>query len=147
MTLTLSTIRDNIYDDLYSHIQTGTYAISTDNIHPSANDKQLRDEGFPQVIISDIITSDNKITKGRISLYEINYSIMFHIYHNSAENARTLTDEIQGKFRGNGRAYLRTLGFKRLKWETDDYEMIHYGPNKTAHIYHLNLTGVFVAKT
>lgn len=146
MTLDINTIRTNLFTDINSHITSGTYVINNpNNVHPSFNDHQFRSEGAPQIIISDIIISEKQLTLGRKGLYEIPFSLMFHIYHTSAANARTIADEVMSKFRGAGKAFLRTLKFKRLSWENDDYERVAYGPKRSVHIYHMNLVGVFIS--
>tara|TARA_Y100000310_G_C20633856_1_gene790124 strand:- start:466 stop:909 length:444 start_codon:yes stop_codon:yes gene_type:complete len=142
MTLALSTIRTNIYTDIYNHLQTGTYALTTNNIHPVWKDEQLQDEGFPQVIITNILVPEDKLTFGRLGMYEISISFTIEVHQNSAANARTDADELLDKLKGAGKGVLETAKLNNIKLESEEYNMINWAPNELDHIY----TMVFSAR-
>lgn len=143
--LNLENIRTRIYTNLLHHLQSSSFKITnSSNIHPAFNNNQYKSEGAPQIIISDIIIDESTLTLGARARYSCEFSLMFHIYHNSAANVRTVADEVHSKFRGDGKQELRKYGFKRLDWKTDDYERVPYALKQSVHIYHLNLTGVFI---
>ena len=45
MAITIATIRNAIYTALYNHLQTGTYAITSNNIYPNFNHEQIIKDG------------------------------------------------------------------------------------------------------
>ena len=135
MAVALSTIRANSYTTMYSHLQTGTYAISTDNIHPNYTDSQLKSEGMPQVIIDVTVSSMDKITVGRNSpLYQANINYHITVFHSSAANARTLADEVINKIR-TGLSVFYAVNLKGFTFDTDEYTKVYYAAKRTAHIY------------
>ena len=79
MAITLATIRTSIYTTIYKHLQSGTYAISTDNIHPSFNRLQLLQEDYPQVIINAPKIQMSKLTFGASGMYEVPVSVSIEI--------------------------------------------------------------------
>ena len=63
-TLTLATVRTNSYTEIYNLLQTGTNAITTSNIHPSYNNTQTIQEGYPQVIVLEPTVIIRQLTMG-----------------------------------------------------------------------------------
>ena len=147
MTLALSTIRTNVYTDVYNHLQTGTYAITTNNIHPVWKDEQLQDESHPQVIITNIIVPEDKITFGRVGMYEVSISFTIEAHHNSAANARTLADEILSKFKGAGKAVLESAKLNNIKLDSESYDMINWAPNELDHVYTMLFTARYIGSS
>ena len=140
MVISLSTIRVSSHNSLYNFLQTGTYALSTNNIHEYVTDSLVRKEGYPQVQLV-IKVSEDKLTFGADGLYEVGITLNIQIRHNSVLNSKTVADEVHNKIR-SGKATLRTLGFSEIKFEFDDYDFSPYGTNQTEHRYTL----IFTAK-
>jgi len=93
----ISTLRTDVWDLIYNALQTGTYAISTNNIHGAMNDSLITSEGYPQVIIfSPAIETTAKDFKKE--LHEKKINIMIEIYHKSTEAIKVLVDEVEDKF-------------------------------------------------
>jgi len=131
MSVSISTIRANAYTTLYNHLQTGTYALTTNNIHPSYKDIQLRSEGYPQVII---LTPVVRVKKGTMTYAVrdaiINYTI--EVYHNSAANVQALADDINNKI-NTGREVFTQASVTQLNLDSEDYDELYYGPRQTMH--------------
>ena len=139
MTVSLATLRTDAYTTMYNHLQTGAYAISTNNIHPDYNDRQFQEEGLPQVTIK-VTTSKTKLSTGRVKhLYDCSVMYLIEIRHNSAANARTLADEVVNKIT-TGLSIFYNSGLKNIQWEEDDYDREYYGANKSQHIYKIQLS-------
>lgn len=143
MTLALATIRTNIYTTLYNHLQTGTYALTTNNIHPSYTHLQRIQEGYPQVVINEPTIEMNKITFGTKGLYEVPFSVVIDIYEDNSVEAKSQADEISNKIL-TGRVVLQTAGIKRIKFDSDSIDVEPYSQIKTLHNYHLLFTGVYI---
>jgi hypothetical protein len=142
MTLAIATIRTNAYTDIYNHLQTGTYAITTNNIHPSYNRLQRIQEGYPQVIILEPIVSMEKITFGDNGLWEVPITVNIDVYEDSAADAKTVADEVTNKIL-TGRRVLRTAGFKNIKFLPDEPRAEPYSQVKTLHFYTIVFTAVY----
>lgn len=147
MALALASIRTNIYTTVYNHLQTGTYAITSNNIHPSYNDAQLQSEGFPQVIINNITVPEEKLTFGTKGMYNINISFNIHVHHSSAVNSRAVADEVCSKFKGDGKAILETAKLNNVKLNSETYERIPYAVNRSDHVHLLEFTGRYMGAT
>ncbi len=147
-TLTLATVRTNAYNEVHDILQT-TNAISTDNIHPSYNNNQTIKEGYPQVIVNEPRSSWTKKTMGgsnstATKLYMIPFTIAIDVYHNSASNAKTLTDEVTEKLIGS-RETLRTKGIFDIEFDDDDIDVTEYKQHKSIHKYTVNFNAIFYA--
>ena len=141
MALSLATIRVTCYTTLYNFLQTGTYAITSNNIHEYITENLVKKEGYPQVQLQ-VRTAENKLTFGSSGLYEIPITIQIETRHNSATNSKTLADEITNKIR-TGKATLVAAGFHEIKFEFDDYDYRPYGTNHTEHRYILLFTATY----
>lgn len=147
MTISLATIRTNIYTDIYNLLQVGTYAITTNNIHPSYNRLQRIQQGYPQVIILEPTVSIERITHGATgSIWECNITINIDVYEDSAADAKSVADEVSAKIIA-GRSVLSGYGFKRLKFDMDDVVAEPYSQVKTLHTYTLTLVGKYYASS
>jgi len=137
MAVSLANIRANAYTTMYNHLQTGTYKISTDNIHSSYNDTQSAKEGYPQVIIEKPIISMEKITMGRVSpVFHaiVNYNI--NVFHTSAENAQAIADEVMNKIR-TGLSVFYAVNMKNFIFDEDSTDRVYRGAKSSVHIYRL----------
>ena len=146
MTVALATIRTDVYTTIYNHLQTGTYAITSNNIYPSYNDLQLAQNGYPQIIISPITISEDTISMGDNSLYNAKVNVMISIWHNSAANVRVVADEVHNKLR-TGRSVLNFVGLKDITYDNDDFESIPYGQKKTTYIYRISFSARYIGNT
>ena len=144
MAITLANVRTNTYTTFYNHLQTGAYAISTDNIHPSYNRLQRIQEDYPQVIINEpIVGSATKLTTGRSNnVWEFPITVNIDIYEDSALDAKALADEIMNKLI-TGRSELSNAGFKRLRFESDTVDVEPYSQVKTLHTYTVSVSGIY----
>jgi len=81
--ITGDTVRDKAWIALYNHLQTGTYAISTDTIHSAMSDDLVKSHGYPIVIIEPASTSNVKLMMNRDGIKErpITFNIM--VYENT----------------------------------------------------------------
>lgn len=95
--MTISTMRTTVWDAVYNTLQTGTYAITTNNIHAAMNDQQVSDEGYPQVIIYPV-TVDTTALDFKKELHFKKINIMIEIYHKSAELLKVVTDKVEDSF-------------------------------------------------
>lgn len=144
MAIAMATLRTNVYTIFYNHLQTGTYAITSSNIHPSFNESQLIQEGYPQIIINNpIIGQGERLTVGRANnVWEFPITVNIDIYEDSASDAKTVADEVMNKII-TGRSVFCDEGFKRLKIESDDTDNEPIRRDKTRHVYTVTVSGVF----
>jgi len=120
MTIAKATLTTNAWDTLYNHLQTGAYAISTDNIFSAWNSTLAEDKGYPLVIIEPPITSFNKLNvTGDLTESEIVFNI--EVYHNNAANLKVLIDDINNKLL-TGKRVLAGLGIKNMKIDAGAYD-------------------------
>ena len=141
--ISLASVRALTYTHLYNFLQTGTYAITTDNIHPSYNHLQRIQEGYPQVIINEPTVEMAKMTFGPAGQYEIPISVIIDIYEDDSAGAKTVADEVTNKI-FTGRSVLNDVGLKRIKFEGDSIDVEPYSQIKTLHTYHLVFTAIYV---
>lgn len=139
----LSTLRTTSYTTCYNHLNAGTYKITNyNNIHPSYNDLQLKQEGFPQVIIRPPKISVKKNTiGGDIKEAIVDYTI--EVRHSSAANMRTVMDEVSNKIR-TGVPVFTAANFYPLEEPKDNYDEIYFMPNKTMHLGTVYFTFKFI---
>jgi len=128
--LSVATIRTNSYTEIYNHLQTGTYALTTNNIHPSFNNEQVLKEGYPQVVIK--VKSDLKrLTISPTSpkwISTITCSIL--VWEDSSADSKSVADQIVDKIT-SGLSVLRSKGIMKLQFEDDDDEQdINYTHGK-----------------
>ena len=89
----LSTLRNDVWELVYNHLQTGSYAISTDNIFSAYPDKPV---DYPMVIIypPDIKISQLTVGLGPNKMWEATITFHIEVYHTSAANVKSLADEV-----------------------------------------------------
>ena len=145
-TLTVATVRTNFYAEIYAHLQTGTYAISSNNIHPSFNNEQVLKEGYPQVVIK--VKADLK----RLTLapvlprWRANMHCSILVIDESSANSKTVADQIIDKIT-SGLSVLRGFGIMNLEFETDsDEQDINYTQEKTIHPRTINFKAIYIGR-
>lgn len=146
MAVALATIRTNIYTTLYNHLQTGTYALSTNNIHPVFKRLERVQERYPQVIITAPLVAIEQLTMGSTKVYSCPFTVMFEIYHSSSVNVKALSDELTNKII-TGVSVLQAAGMKRISFEQDDLEVEDHSAIDATHIIRLTLVGVYTGAT
>lgn len=134
--ITLSTIRDKSWLMLYNLIQTGTYAISTDNIFGAMNDKLISKIGYPVVIIEPPKITNSKLVITREGVKEKLVSFNIMIYNTSAENVKVLADEVENKI-DTGWKVLAGSGLKSLEFPEGDSDWFDDGDEGTIHIMNI----------
>ena len=117
---------------------------STGKSHPSYNDQQYRSEGAPQVIITDIVVPEEKITFGVDGMYRCSVSYVIEVRHSSASNARTVADEVASKFRGAGKRVLEEGKLKNIKLSDEDKLSIPWAQGKKQHIHNLAYSAIYI---
>ena len=144
MAISLSTIRSSVYTTFYNHLQTGAYAITTNNIHPSYNRLQRIQESYPQVIINEPLVGEGvRLTTGRVNnVWEFDITVNIDIYEDSSADAKSVADEVMNKII-IGREVLRVAGFKRLAVASDSVDVEPYSQVKTLHTYTVSIIGVY----
>jgi len=129
--ITGDTVRDKAWIALYNHLQTGTYAISTDTIHSAMSDDLVKSHGYPIVIIEPASTSNVKLMMNRDGIKErpITFNIM--VYENTVIKVEQLADEVEASL-DNGWRNLAGSGLKNLEilegdsdWFTEGSKKVH----------------------
>lgn len=142
MALTAATVSSATYTAIYNHLQTGTYAISTNNIHPSENHLQTVTEDYPQVIIQHPLANFEHLTMGSNELYEVPVSVVIKVMDDNAADLKTLKDEIIAKLL-QGKTVLRNAGLKGLSVKDDSQSAEPYSAIKTIHNYYITVNATF----
>jgi len=128
MTIAKATIRTNTWDTIYSHLQTGNYALSTNNIFSAWNSTLAVDKGYPLVIIEPPQVSFNKVNvTGDLTDSTIIFNI--EIYHNSSANVKALADEVTNSLE-SGRFVFAGVEMKNMTIEGGDYDTWAEGDKK-----------------
>jgi len=140
MAIQLSTLRTNIWDTIYSFLKTGTYSITNSTkIHSSFNDKLIKDEGYPLVIIEAPITKVSKDGRMGVTLVrKAEFTISISCYDKSQALSKSDADNIQNMIT-TGMATLSGLGIKNVEFDDDDQDQFTEN-NKKIHIYTLNFS-------
>ena len=143
----LKTVRTDVYTKFFNHLQTGTYAISTNNIHPHLNRLQTIQEDYPQIIVNPPEVAFEKLTfgLGGSTLYSANFALTIDVYHNSSENAKSMADEITHQII-IGQAVFRNDNIKRIETEADDLDVQDINARTSVHKYMITVTGVVIGK-
>lgn len=138
----LKTIRTDLYTKFYNLLQTGTYALSTNNIHPHFNRLQLLQERYPQVIVTAPKVALEKVTFGRgaNTKYVANFVVMIEAYHSSSANAKTIADEITQKII-IGESALNADNIKGIQVDSDDLDVTDHSAVDSTHMYTITVTG------
>lgn len=148
---TLATLRTDAYTTMYNHLQTGTYAISTDNIHPSYNDTHLAKEGYPQVAILEPRITKAILTKGLISnaLKSAYVTFVIHVRHNTSASLKSLVDDVDNKI-STGLSVFRAQGLRPVRNDnfiSEEYGSTYSRPNQTIHYCDISIQFRYVGST
>ena len=129
--ITGDTVRDKAWIALYNHLQTGTYAISTDTIHSAMSDDLVKTHGYPIVIIDPASTTNTKLTMNRDGIKERPVVFNIMVYHNTVLSVEQLADEVEASI-DNGWRNLAGSGLKNLDimegdsdWFTEGSKKVH----------------------
>jgi len=142
--LALATLRKDVWQMLYNHLQTGTYTISTDNIHGAMNKQLVEDEGYPQVIITrPKINNIKLVANNRIMQADIAVTIM--VYTTGGDTVRVLADEVNNSIRTGWRT-LNSYGLKNIQFPEGDSDYFNEGSKSTIHIEIINVTARYVGQ-
>jgi len=144
MAVTLATIRDSSWTTIYNHLQTGTYAISTDNIFSAWSDTLVSDNGYPIIIIEPPKVTNTKINLSRDNIKQCDVSINIMIYHNTAATVKSLTDEIANKL-DTGWRILSGEGLKNLDFLEGDFD-VYLTAGKKVHVMNVPITFRYMGK-
>jgi hypothetical protein len=130
--VSIATLTTSTWDAVYNFLQTGTYALTTNNIYSAYNDRLLVNTALPIVIVYHPSISISEVNKN-IRYAKISFTI--EIYHKTAENLKSVTDELLNKFM-TGYAVFEAISLKkaRANWiETLDYSSWESGENHRIH--------------
>jgi len=134
MTIAIATITTDLWDTLYNHLQTGTYAISTNNIFSAYNDKLIADIGLPIVVIPPPDVSIKSFNlNASVSVVDVSYLI--EVYNKTAASAKSLADEVVNKIR-TGYSVFALVNLKRTRddwFSTIGYDSWQTAPNHRIH--------------
>ena len=140
----LATLKTDIWKVFYDHLQTGTYAISTDNIFSAYPDEES--VTYPMVIIYPPATSTRRISQGNYAntVKEVNFTVPIEVYHNSAKNVKSLIDEVENKIR-TGMDVFTNNSLYNIQFESSDYDW-WIESNKKVHRCTIEISGRYVKK-
>ncbi|MBI2136558.1 hypothetical protein HYU06_05795 [Candidatus Woesearchaeota archaeon] len=140
MAITLATISDQAWTTLRNHLTSGTYALSTSNVHGSYNDKLIGEEGYPQVTIyKPKVTT--KAANMDLSFTQSDVQFLIEVFHLSGESAGTLADEVHNKI-WSGRSSLADSKLFVTDIDRDVQDIFTEG-SKTIHVHQLIVNFVF----
>ena len=142
MAVTLATIRDSTWTTIYNHLQTGTYAISTDNIYSAWSDNLVSDNGYPIVIIETPKVTNTKINMNRDGIKECIISLDIMVYHTKSADLKALLDEIANMLDIGWRT-LSSNGLKNLNFLEGDYD-VYLSAGKKIHVGNVPITMRFI---
>lgn len=143
--VSFSELSTSTWDVMYAHLQTGTYAISTNNIFSAWNDELIADKGFPIVIIRPALLSIKSITiNGSVKKAEVKYQI--DIYHKTSQAMKVQVDEVINKLI-IGYNVFAAARLKKVKddwFSTINYTSWRLGETQRVHMYSLEINYTFV---
>ena len=123
MSITKATCVTDIWNTIYNHLQTGSYAISTNNIFSAWNSKLAKDTGYPLVILFPPHVSFNKTDlHGNITDSKVVENI--EVYNTSAANLKSLVDEVCNKLLTGRKVFsaVRLMNMNITSMDFDDWE-------------------------
>jgi len=92
----IATLTTDKWQILYDFLQTGTYALSTNNIYSAYNDELIANKGLPLVIIYPPSVSISLVDlPGNHKMVDIVYNI--EVFHKTSKECKSLVDEIVNK--------------------------------------------------
>lgn len=142
MTISKVTVSTSIWDVVYQHLQTGTYAISTNNIFSAWNSTLAQDKGYPIVIIYPPSIGFEKFNvTGSLTQSEVVIEIA--MYHTSAKNIKVLVDEVLNSIM-TGKKVFEASRLMRMEIEGTDYNTWEDGKKKI-HMSSFNVSFRWIA--
>ena len=147
----ISTVRTDIYNAFYATIATTTATKITNatSVHPSYNNRQTIRENYPQIVIHEPTILLQRLTIGgsesaTTPLYRLPFRIQIDIHHNSAANAKSITDEVFYSII-KGKETLRTSNnLYDINFDEDSIVVVEYTQRKSNHMYTLTVSGLFM---
>lgn len=139
----LSTIRTDCWEALYNHLQTGDYAISTDNIFSSLNESLISEKGYPMVEIEPPTIGSVKLTLNR-EIKGCTVTFTIKVYHDSSKELKVLADEVHNQIE-SGWKILSSAGLNRPDFPEGDYDWYTEGKKKI-HISIISIIFKYVGK-
>jgi len=145
MAMTFNQLTTQAWSIMYNHLQTGLYALSTDNIFSAYNDQLISNVGFPLVIIyPPVISIKNIDMKGQIKRASIGFQI--DIFHKTAKDLKTLTDEVIDKL-NTGYIVFATNKLRKIKdgewFSSIDYDSWKYD-TQNVHTYSIEVNYKYI---
>jgi len=134
----INSIRTDSWDAVYNLLQTGTHAITTNNIFSSWNSQLIKDKGHPMVIIKPSKVDIQKLTvKGNTLRCPVELPI--EVYHNNSKNCKAVADEVTAKLIA-GRIVLTQSGLYGMEIESVDEDSWQDGKTRKEHFISFNAT-------
>jgi len=127
MAIDKNTLTTNIWDTIYTYIQT-TNPITTNNIYSAWNSTLAKTKGYPLVIIFPPSASLKKVNLTGVGV-ESEVVVNIEIYHNSSANVKAMKDEVVAKLIA-GRRTFAGVGLKRMMVEGGDVDTWEEGKKK-----------------
>ena len=141
--LTIATVRTNAYTEIYNHLQTGTYAITSNNIYPNFNHEQIIKDGYPSIVINKPKINFERLTLASLGRWRVPISVEIECWHNSAANAKTVADKITEKIL-SGISVLRSKGMYNIEFDGDDTQTIQYTQEKALSVYFIRFKATYI---
>jgi len=135
--VTLATIRNSSWQAIYNLLQTGDYAISTDQIYSAMNDGLVSSKTLPIIVIGKPLVRITKKTLNLDGIKEASVNFTIRIFHNTAKQAEVLADEVSNSFLTGWRT-LSGNGLKNMDFQDSDTDSYHE-KSKKIHVQILNL--------
>lgn len=143
--VTFATIRNSSWQSVFNFLQTGTYAISTDNIYSAKNDELISSVGYPIVILEKPTVNITRKTLNMDGVKEASVHFAIRVYHTSGKTAEVLADEISSKFISGWRS-LSSNGLKSMDMPTTDTD-IYREKDKKIHVQVISLNFIYRGKS
>lgn len=147
----ISTIRTDIHTAFNNIIavNTDTRITNYSNVFASYNERQVIRNGYPQVIIHESTVLTRKLTIGSsestaTDIYHLPFRVQIDIHHNSAANAKTITDEVYYSIIKGKERLRSTYGLYFINFDEDSIQVIDFTERHSNHIYTLAVTGIFM---
>jgi hypothetical protein len=125
-----NTLTTNVWDEVYAVLQTGAFAITTNNIFSAWNSTLANDKGYPLVILDPPSANLNKLSANG-AFIQSRAVVNCRVYHTSSQNVKAVRDEIVSKLLA-ARKFLAGKRLLRLNIEDGDYDVWSEG-NKRIH--------------
>lgn len=131
------TLRIDVWDEVYNYITDTNEITNSDKVYSSFNDKLVKDEGYPLIIIYPANVSYEPITANG-SIVNSEASMLIQVYSNSAENVKSVADNVTTKLLA-GRETFAGKRLTKLSIEEGDYDRWSNN-NRTIHRVSFNIT-------